>query len=105
MPEYEYEMNGDRTLDLECPCCGDGWLTVSIGENGKVGKIETYQCRATCENDIASGKADEAILEAKAIADKLEADKDWSEAWNRRYQNSDGVGDSLHRMREAAKYK
>jgi hypothetical protein len=119
--EYDYSPTraGDieRSLTIECPCCEDGTLEVTVEERSTLingtkwlrrvpGKIVTTDCAKSCENDIANGKADEAILEAIAQADKFEANKDWSKEWNARYaEGSTSAQDSIERMRDARRYK
>jgi hypothetical protein len=105
--DLDYDMSGNRTAYCDCPLCDGGTLEIAITEKGKPGRVVTSGCPESCRRDIDNGKADEAILEAVAIAVKMDADTDWSDAWNRRYAESGGGSTDpySHRLREAQKLK
>jgi hypothetical protein len=99
MPGYDYDIDGRRELEIECDC-GTGGFTVRVGEDRAVIGAPQFdcECRELTDTHWVTIRA------AIAAADRIEANTDWSDAYNRRYADGGGASPSyLSALRDAGR--
>ena len=83
MNHYDYDISGNRTLEVDCDSCCSGVFEIQVADDRTVVGLPVGHCRCDrlqFEADYDSGMHADAIAAAITAADLIEADYDGANA-------------------------